>query len=172
MKIYRCRICGEPYLGRIKPPNCPFCGTEGKYMVLARNWKEDMISTLTDVSEKNLKTALRFEIDKSGFYRCAARVAADEEVKAMFSAISRIEAGHASTVRRMLGLPRSSRFEHEGRCYPTDAQNLQEALRREELAVSLYEQAAKQASEKRVREVLLALTEVESDHLALTSRKR
>ena len=72
----------------------------------------------------------------------------------------------------MLGLPRSSGFEHEGRCYPTDAQNLQEALRREELAVSLYEEAAKQASEKRVREVLLALTEVESDHLALTSRKR
>jgi rubrerythrin len=172
MKVYRCRICGEPYVGRKKPPNCSFCGALEKHLMLARNWKEDMISTLTDVSEKNLKTALQFEIDKSGFYRCAARVAVDEEVKAMFSAFSRIEAGHASTVRRMLGLPRSSRFEHEGRCYPTDAQNMQEALRKEELAVSLYEEAAKQASEKRVREVLLALTEVERDHVGMTSRKK
>ncbi|UCF77900.1 MAG: ferritin-like domain-containing protein [Candidatus Eiseniibacteriota bacterium] len=171
MKVYRCRICGQSFVGRRKPANCPFCGAPEKYAVLARNWKEDMISTLTDISEKNLKIALRLEIDNSGFYRCAARVAVDEELKAMFSAMGRIEAEHASTVRRMLGLPRSSRYDHQGRCYPTDDQNLQEALRREELTASLYEQAAKQASEKRVREVLLALTEIEKEHLAMNSRK-
>jgi len=26
MKMYRCRICGETYLGAEAPSHCPFCG--------------------------------------------------------------------------------------------------------------------------------------------------
>jgi rubrerythrin len=92
MKTYRCRLCDQAYVGKRKPPNCPFCGAPEKYMMLAKNWKEEMISTLTDVSEKNLKGAIELEIDASGFYRCAARVANDEEVKALFSALAKIDA--------------------------------------------------------------------------------
>jgi len=171
MKIYRCRVCGEAYVGKGKPLNCPFCGAAEKYIVLAKNWKEDMISTLTDVSERNIKKGLELEIEASGFYRCAARVAAEEDVKAMFAALAKIEAEHASTMRRMLGLPRSYTSEHEGRCYPTDAQNLAEARRKEEVCVGFYEEFAKQAGEKRVREVLVALTEIERDHLAASTKK-
>jgi len=171
MKIYRCRVCGEAYVGGGKPLNCPFCGAPDKYIILAKNWKEDMISTLTDVSEKNLKKALELEIEVSGFYRCAARVAVEEEVKAMFSALAKIEAEHASTMRKMLGLPRSYTYEHEGRCHPTDTQNLVEARRKEQICVAFYEESAKQAGEKRVREVLVALTEIERDHLAVTTKK-
>jgi rubrerythrin len=166
MKIYRCRICGEAYVGNGKPLNCPFCGAPEKFIILAKNWKEDMISTLSDVSERNIKKALELEIETSGFYRCAARVAMEEDVKAMFAALAKIEAEHASTMRKMLGLPRSYTSEHEGRCYPTDAQNLAEARRKEELCVTFYEGSAKQAAEKRVREVLAVLTEIESEHLA------
>lgn len=172
MKIYRCRICDEAYLGRRKPANCPFCGAPEKYMMLAKNWKEEMISTLTDLSEKNLKSAIDLEIESSGFYRCAARVAEDEEVKAMFCALAKIEAEHVVTLRRMLGLPRAPSNEHEGRCYPTDTQNLAEACRKEELCVAFYDEAAKQASEKRVREVLVALADMERDHLVLSSRRQ
>jgi len=171
MKIYRCRICGEAYVGRGKPLNCPFCGASEKFIILAKNWKEDMISTLTDVSEKNLKKALELEVEVSGFYRCAARVAAEEDVKAMFSALAKIEAEHASTMRKMLGLPRAYTSEHEGRCYPTDVQNLAEARRKETICLAFYEESAKQAGEKRVREVLVALTEIERDHLAVCTRK-
>ncbi|MFH0777916.1 MAG: ferritin family protein [Candidatus Eisenbacteria bacterium] len=172
MKIYRCRICGDAYVGRRKPANCPFCGAPEKHIVLAKNWKEEMISTLSDVSEGNLKHALELEINNAGFYQCATRVASDEEVKAMFSALGKIEAEHSSTIRKMLGLPKAYSSEHEGRCYPTDAQNLAEAHRRESNAISFYETSAKQADEKRVREVFAALTEIEGDHLAMTSRKK
>lgn len=171
MKIYRCRICDQAYVGTRKPANCAFCGAPEKYMVLSKNWKEEMISTLTDVSEKHLKSAIDIEIECSGFYRCASRVAHDEEVKAMFCALAKVEAEHVTTIRRMLGLPRAGSMEHEGRCYPTDAQNLAEARRKEELTVSFYDEAARQASEKRVREVLVALAEIERDHLAMSSRK-
>jgi len=171
MKTYRCRICGEAYVGKGKPVNCPFCGAPEKYIILAKNWKEDMISTLTDISERNLKKALEIEIETSGFYRCASRVAMEEDVKAMFAALAKIEAEHASTVRKMLGLPRSYTSEHEGRCYPTDSQNLAEARRKEEICVTLYEESTKQAGEKRVREVLAALVEIEKDHLAACVRR-
>ncbi len=171
MKVYRCRICDQAYVGARKPANCPFCGAAEKYMILAKNWKEEMISTLTDVSEKHLKGAIDIEIECSGFYRCASRVAHDEEVKAMFCALAKIEGEHVATIRRMLGLPRAGSMEHEGRCYPTDAQNLAEARRKETLCVAFYDEAAKQASEKRVREVLVALAEIERDHLAMSSRK-
>jgi rubrerythrin len=89
----------------------------------------------------------------------------------MFCALTKIEAEHVATIRRMLGLPRAGSMEHEGRCYPTDAQNLAEARRKETICVSFYDEAAKQASEKRVREVLVALAEIERDHLGMSSRK-
>ncbi|MRR13422.1 ferritin, partial [bacterium] len=32
LKMYRCRICGETYLGYEAPANCPFCGAHVEFM--------------------------------------------------------------------------------------------------------------------------------------------
>ena len=31
-KLWRCEICGDPYVGDAPPTNCPFCGAKAKYI--------------------------------------------------------------------------------------------------------------------------------------------
>lgn len=40
MRVFRCRICGEAYLGMMKPPNCPYCTSHVRYIVLAADYME------------------------------------------------------------------------------------------------------------------------------------
>ena len=35
-KLWRCEICGDPYVGDSAPDNCPFCGAKRKYIKEAR----------------------------------------------------------------------------------------------------------------------------------------
>jgi len=35
VNVYRCRVCGEVYIGEAKPKSCPFCGAHEAYFVLA-----------------------------------------------------------------------------------------------------------------------------------------
>ena len=37
-KLFRCRICGDPYLGSAPPSFCPFCGAPQRYMVPAEEY--------------------------------------------------------------------------------------------------------------------------------------
>ena len=32
VKLWRCEICGDPYIGEEPPPNCPFCGAHRRYI--------------------------------------------------------------------------------------------------------------------------------------------
>ena len=36
VKLWRCEICGDPYVGETAPDNCPFCGAHKKYIKEAR----------------------------------------------------------------------------------------------------------------------------------------
>ena len=38
LKLFRCRICGDPYLGSEPPSFCPFCGAPQRYMVPAADY--------------------------------------------------------------------------------------------------------------------------------------
>ena len=69
MKVYRCRICGEVYIGTEKPGSCPFCGAHQNYLVLTGEWSMIEGSSLSDASRKNLQKALDLEIDNTNFYR-------------------------------------------------------------------------------------------------------
>ena len=109
MKLYRCQICGDPYLGSAPPSNCPFCGAPQKYIVLAEDYvDQNDIPDLTPRSRENLEKALDLEVRNSAFYLCAAacspdavaqamfkaREATEERVRQLFSALVEIESDH------------------------------------------------------------------------------
>lgn len=168
MKIFRCLICGDPYVGYEKPKNCPFCGAHEEFMVESQDWEDrNKGIELTEVSKKNLEKALEIEISNSAFYRCAAEKAEDKSVQAMFKALSKIEAEHASTICKILGIPKPDISKVEIHCARNDLENLKESASRETRASSFYEKAASEATEPRVKEVFLALVEIEKDHLDL-----
>lgn len=170
MNVYRCNICGDPYVGNTKPSNCPFCGAPAKFIILAENWVEPGVPELSEISKKNLEKSLETEIENVQFYRCAMSAAETPLAQAMFKALSRIETEHASMVCRLLGRPGVDVQDNPSTCSATSPEgHLQEALRREQEAVEFYASVAESAVEERVKEFFTALTEIEEDHISLSN---
>ena len=40
VKLWRCEICGDPYIGESAPDNCPFCGAQKKYIKEAKDYRK------------------------------------------------------------------------------------------------------------------------------------
>lgn len=170
MEVYKCRICGDPYVGSVRPSHCPFCGAPERYIVPAGEWKEEAFE-LSEVSRANLQHALMVENNNALFYRCAYEVGLDVELTSMFKALYKVEAEHASIIRKMLGLPRPVEDEDtRGRCHALEYANIKEAHDREKRAIDFYSRAAEVAVEPRVKEVFTALVEIEKTHIELSDK--
>lgn len=73
LKLFRCRICGDPYLGSEPPSYCPFCGAPQKYMAPAEQYVDrNDVPNLSAQSRANLEKALDLEVRNAAFYMCAS----------------------------------------------------------------------------------------------------
>ncbi|MFH1211102.1 MAG: ferritin family protein [archaeon] len=173
VKVWRCIICGDGYIGEDKPKQCPFCGA--KYMILAKDWKPleglDMpIKDFTEKSKENVKAALQLEISNSSFYACASRGCRDVEGKAMFKALSKVEAEHAAIWKKVLQL--SGVEIPESTSCPSDyLGQLHESHDRESHAIESYTKFGAEAVEPRLKQLFKAVVEVETDHLGLSEER-
>lgn len=173
MKLFRCQICGDPYLGSEPPSFCPFCGAPRKHMVPAEEYVDrNTVPNLSQLSRENLEKALDLEVRNASFYYCAANCASDPVSQAMFKALARTEAEHASLLCKILKVPKPEIKPDEKACLKDPKANFGAAHGREENAVAFYSQAAKEATEDRVKEVFAALTEVETYHIALSAARK
>lgn len=80
MGVYRCRICGEVYIGEEKPRSCPFCGAHREY------------AAGSDL--ENIREANRRERNAVKFYGQAGSQASGKEIKEFFKALMQIESDH------------------------------------------------------------------------------
>jgi rubrerythrin len=150
MKLWRCQICGEPYLGERRPTNCPFCGAHERSMVP--------------------QEALELEIDNTGFYACAARKSTSDEAKNLFKALSKVESEHASVISKALGVKKPV-VDEADICTGDYQENLTESHRREEKAIKHYGKFLSEAAEPRVQEIFSAIIAIEADHLSLSEER-
>lgn len=169
VRVFRCRICGDPYIGTEPPSRCPFCGGQSKYFVVAEDWNPNEFNVeLSEVSRANLQAALKLELDNTAFYTCAmnaAKEAGDEYGFAKFKALKKVENEHADAILKFLktekpaleSVPCSSEFKA----------NSQEGWEREDRAIKAYSKFRDEASEERLKEFFGALVEIETDHLDL-----
>ena len=67
VQIFRCVICGDPYIGFEAPTNCPFCGAHEQYLIPSEEWKDTNKVELTAESRKNLESSLELEIGNTEF---------------------------------------------------------------------------------------------------------
>ena len=171
MKVYRCRICGEVYIGRERPNTCPFCGAHEKYFVLAKDWKLLESKTLSGASKEHLQKALELEIDNTNFYKAVSEKSKDVYVSSMFKGLSKIEREHASTICRHLKIEKPDSNVGSDKALDSDKENIEESNKREKRAVKFYTEAMRQVSEEEIKEFFKALTEIESDHIILTEQK-
>ncbi len=171
MKVYRCRICGEVYIGNHKPGSCPFCGAHEDYLVTANEWSMIKATSLSDVSRKNLQKALELEIDNTNFYRGVSQKTENIYVEGMFKGLSKVEREHASTICEHLGITKAESDVGFDKAVESDEENITESNRREKRAVRFYLEARNEVPESEIKEFFKALIEIESDHIRLTEQR-
>lgn len=169
MKFYRCLICGDPYMGKEKPSNCPFCGASEEHLVDAADWIDENagIGELSEISRKNLGEALQLEVNNAPFYRNAMSLTSNMELQSIFKNLAKIEAEHASTIKKILKVEPPQPEEGKEVATDSDHENIVAAHEREIAAAAFYIKSAGEAIEERVRKVFSVLASIESDHIDL-----
>ena len=167
VQLFRCKICGDPYIGMHAPSRCPFCGAYGKFIVEAKDYNETFDVDLNETDRKNAEIALDLEIGNAAFYYCASEKTDDAEGKQLFKALGKVEAEHASIWRKILKVPKE-KIEASLQCAIANNDNLKESHDREEKAIEHYKKFAEEAENQRVKTLFLAIVEVEEDHLKLS----
>jgi len=169
IKLFRCKICGDGYIGVEPPGRCPFCGAEDKWIVEAKLADVTFDVELTPVEKANAEKALGLEVGNSSFYFCAARETDDAEGKILFKALAKVENEHATIWKKLLKLEKVP--EANEPCHTHNLKNLEEAHAREERAIKFYRQALAQSTNPRLKQILAALVQVETDHLQLHEQR-
>jgi rubrerythrin len=169
VKLWRCEICGDPYIGKSAPDNCPFCGAYKKYIKEAKKAEVNFDVDLNEKDKANAERALEVEVSNTAFYFCAAKETNDEEGKLLFKALGKVEDEHASIWKKILKL--ENKPEGNEPCHTENKDNLQESHDRETRAIEFYKKAAAEAKNQRVKEIFEALIEVETDHLELSEER-
>lgn len=169
VKLWRCIVCGDPYIGDNPPQNCPFCGAHLSYIKEAKGVVVSFDVALTDKDRGNVEYALKVEVSNAAFYFCAADKTDDEEGKLLFKALGKIEAEHAAIWKKILKLHAVPAGNET--CYTENKKNLQESHERETRAISFYKKAGAESDNERVKQIFEALAEVETDHLNLSEQR-
>ena len=169
IKLFRCEICGDPYIGEEPPKNCPFCGAHEDYIKEAKDAKVNFNVSLNEKDKANAEHALQVEVSNAAFYECAAAKTDDEEGKLLFKSLKKVEAEHASIWRKILKLDKTPEGKEE--CFVVNKDNLEESHAREERAIEFYRKAAVESENERLKEIFLELVEIETDHLKLSEER-
>lgn len=166
LKVFRCWICGETYLGEEKPTDCPYCGADKEFLKPGEEYELPEVE-LTETSKKNLEEALELEVDNATFYYCAYNRAEDTKTTGMFKRLAKVEAEHAEAICLFLDKEEPEINKKSEDCSYHLPDNIEDAHRREGRAIEHYKKFAEEAEEDRVEEFFEALVEIESDHLEL-----
>ncbi|MDD5773987.1 MAG: ferritin family protein [bacterium] len=169
VKLWRCEICGDPYIGNNPPDNCPFCGAHKQYIKEVKNAGVNFNVELNEKDKTNAEHALQVEISNSTFYFCAAEKTDDPEGKLLFKALAKIEAEHAAIWKKILKL--SSVPKGNETCHITNKENLGESHARETRAIEFYKKSSKESKNNRIKQIFEALVEIETDHLYLSEER-
>ena len=165
-KLWRCEICGDPYIGGEPPANCPFCGAHQRYIKEAKDAAANFDVELNEKDRSNVEQALKVELSNAAFYGCAEKKTNDGEGKLLFKALRKVEAEHASVWKKILKLTELPSVEEP--CFVENRENLEESHRRETRAINFYKKAEEESENERVKEIFKSFVEVETDHLGLS----
>jgi len=105
LKLFVCRICGEPYLGRKAPDDCPFCGAPMEYIGPVEEYSTLWGVKLTDQEGKDMKATLALEVNAAAYYN---KVSDGQEKYSkhnrLFKQLARVEKEHAEVAAKFLGV--------------------------------------------------------------------
>jgi rubrerythrin len=168
MHFYRCRICGETYLGSAKPSDCPFCGADGRFMALTEEYPEDINDVEpTDTEQADIKVSIALERANTHFYLAMAARKDNPKLASGYQRLATIEAKHCSVFCKLAGVPQPEDLMEVGEELGSWDADIEESLRRETHAADVYAKFAARATTPRLIEVWNEIAAVETDHIEL-----
>jgi rubrerythrin len=169
MKMYRCRICGETYLGSEAPSQCPFCGAHREYLIDSVDYPVDINDIEpTDDEMTDLAASINLETANTRFYLAMGTHKENAPLSSAYKRLAKVEAEHCELFCKLAGVD-----EPEDLMTPLDETtgswrtDIEESLAREQRASQLYAEFAARTSNPRLKEVWEAVSAVETDHIAL-----
>jgi rubrerythrin len=168
MHFYRCRICGETYLGSKKPSDCPFCGADVRMMVLAEEYPDD-INRIdpTDTELADILVSIELERANTHFYLAMAARKDNPTLASGYERLASIEAKHCTVFSKLAGVPRPADLMVVGDELGSWEADIEESLRRETHAADVYAKFSARATTPRLIEVWNEIAAVETDHIEL-----
>lgn len=168
MKMYRCRICGETYLGSEPPSHCPFCGAHAHLIVDTLDYPEDVNEVdLTEVERNDVLQAIELERANTRFYLAMAAHRDNLKLSSAYKRLAKVEAEHCSVFCKLAGVAKPADLMEPDAASDDWCANIDESLAREQRASRFYAQAGERATNERIREVFAAVSEIEVDHIDL-----
>lgn len=168
LRIYRCRICGEVYLGYEAPENCPFCGAHVEFLEAPEKYSADINDLqLTETERVDLESSIELETSNCRFYLGMAQRKDNDTLRATYKRLAKVEAEHCELFCDLLKVDEPADLMTPGETTGSWESDIEESLRRENRASELYKTFAGRATNERLKEVWNAVSEVETDHITL-----
>ncbi len=168
MRMYRCRICGETYLGSEAPSHCPFCGAHRELIVDTADYPEEINAVqLTEVERTDVETAIEIERSNTRFYLAIAQRRDNPRLANAYKRLASVEAEHCSLFCKLAAEPKPADLREPGDELGFWEADIDESARRERRASDLYAEFATRATSGRLVEVWTALSAIEADHIEL-----
>ncbi|MDY0088432.1 MAG: rubrerythrin, partial [Coriobacteriia bacterium] len=105
MKMIRCRICGEVYLGSEVPSHCPFCGAHREHLVDSTEYPANINEVaLTESERADLEAAIELERSNTRFYLGMAKRKEEDVLSSAYKRLAKIEAEHCELFCKLAGV--------------------------------------------------------------------
>lgn len=168
LKIYRCRICGEVYLGYEAAENCPFCGAHVEFLEAPEKYPADINDVqLTEAERTDLESSIELETSNTRFYLGMAERKGNDTLASTYKRLAKVEAEHCELFCKLARVAEPADLMTPGETTGSWATDIEDSLRRENLASTLYASFAERATDPRLKEVWEAVSAVEADHITL-----
>lgn len=173
MKMYRCRICGETYLGYEAPANCPFCGAHVDFMIMPEEYARDINDIqATETERADLESSIEIERANTRFYLGMAERKDNDTLRSAYKRLAKVEAEHCSVFCKLAKVAKPADLMTPGETTGSWATDIEESRMRENRATALYAEFAARATDPRLKEVWEAISAVEADHIVLDELAR
>lgn len=168
LRIYRCLICGEVYLGYEAPENCPFCGAHIEFLIAPEAYPVDVNATqVTETERADLESSVELETSNARFYMGMAQRKDNDILRSTYKRLAKVEAEHCELFCKLAGIKEPEDLLEPGETTGSWATDIEESLRRENRASALYATFAERATNGRLKQVWNAISAVETDHITL-----
>ena len=171
IKLFICKVCGEPYLGEEAPSDCPFCGAPGVFVVLFSDYKQLWKTAISETEKADMNAALADEVNATYFYDKVAKTQERySKYNRLFKRLTTVEQEHIDILVKFLQIttPVLKGEESKG----SIEKDLVRTAELEEGATKDYVKFAARATNENVRMLFKALEHAERGHYDLVNNDK